>query len=88
MSHKTQPLTKGLLTVGSFWKRGGSVFFKVVAPGRLTMLPWMSPHPYVYGHHKLDSINYTFKKKKEKGHEVGVEFFFFLRQDIPFVFWN
>lgn len=49
------PLAEKVLTVGGSGE-GESVFFKSVAPDRLTMLQWMALYPGEYGQHKVDSV--------------------------------
>ena len=55
----TSPTTnRKAINTGGFRRTEESALFKNVAPGKLTMIPWMAPHPRVYGPHKLDSMGY------------------------------
>lgn len=65
-AHKSLPQ---LSSYGQWWlHEGESAFFKGVPPGRSTMLQRMSPHPWGYGLHRLESMDY-----KEESTQLGGE---------------
>lgn len=64
---QTQSATTAEELINGHWQmlgKGESVFFKNVAPDKLTMLPWKATHPGVYGEHQLYLVDFFVFRKK------------------------